>query len=187
MIQLAEELGRAALAYATNYEDHQADLNAARDAYNAELEAAKVDFIAATGDDPLVRWLVTDVWGSYSSYAASVLQVLPATMDAINEVARRGDWCSEYNRLVEQAERAGVTDAPSLIPDEDEQGGETLTVVGTTVDSEPRAYVATPGTGEGIERNPNRRTWVMQVEAANVQAAMRVAEKRRRRQQHARR
>jgi hypothetical protein len=68
--------------------------------------------------DPLVVWIVTNVpLLDFSDEVRTVLSILPATYDELEELARTYNWCSHWNRLRDEAVAAGVLpDAPVLSP-----------------------------------------------------------------------
>lgn len=60
--------------------------------------------------NPLVRW-IAETCDEYKPYAQAVLEMFPASMDELNELARRHGWCPEWDRFKRMAERAGVLPA----------------------------------------------------------------------------
>ncbi|GAA3306001.1 hypothetical protein [Nonomuraea dietziae] len=67
-------------------------------------------------ESALVRFLLTDPEvRSYSDHAEVVLKALPMTREEMEDFGNQRGWCSEFGRLLERAEKAGVL--PEPVPD----------------------------------------------------------------------
>lgn len=95
-----------------NAEDSRAQRQAFREAQDAAYDARSVAFDTAWGalkrsGDPLVKWIAENA-EDYIGEALIVLQTLPATLDELDELAERQDWCGTWTSLRERAIEAGV-------------------------------------------------------------------------------
>lgn len=77
-------------------------------ALKASREAAW-DALKASGD-PLVAWIAANC-REYEDEAMEVLRALPASMDALDALARERGWCGVWSDFRERAEQAGVLPA----------------------------------------------------------------------------
>ncbi|TLS45806.1 hypothetical protein FE633_13710 [Streptomyces montanus] len=57
--------------------------------------------------DPLVKWIAENCT-EYREQAQSVLAALPATVDELDDLADKNDWCSVWDEFRRQAINAGV-------------------------------------------------------------------------------
>lgn len=69
--------------------------------------------MVATTKDPVVKYLVEKLMDDYPGYVGEVLPILPATREELESLANSGEWCSEFDTLLEQATKAGVIPAYS--------------------------------------------------------------------------
>jgi hypothetical protein len=81
---------------------------------------AECDSIHATAwealkasSDPLVKWIAENC-ASYKAEAHSVLSALPATVDELDDLAARKDWCGVWDTFRQRAIDAGVM--PGVTP-----------------------------------------------------------------------
>ena len=86
-----------------------------REAKEAALEELK------KSADPLVVWIVTNAMPSFPEHAEIVLGVLPATREELDALAVEHGWCSDWERYMLSAERAGVLPAREAMAEEGEQ------------------------------------------------------------------
>jgi hypothetical protein len=63
--------------------------------------------LLAESADPLVRWIADNASG-YKEDATLILRALPASVDVLDQIAERENWCGIWNRLLDAAEAAGV-------------------------------------------------------------------------------
>lgn len=78
-------------------------------ARRAETCTAAWKAMADGCNDPLVKWIIARCF-DFDYEAGQVLQILPATLAAIDDLATREDWCSEYywDGFRREAVEAGV-------------------------------------------------------------------------------
>lgn len=78
------------------------------------LEAQAVEQLHACAD-PLVQWLVNSpALTRFPSHARTLLKALPATVEELDEMARRNDWCEVWEDYRDEMQQAGVL--PGLPP-----------------------------------------------------------------------
>jgi hypothetical protein len=58
-------------------------------------------------EDPLVRYIAENL-RDFSEHAEEVFKILPATLDELDQLAAAKSWCSDWDRYVRAAQRAGV-------------------------------------------------------------------------------
>ncbi|MFG2463251.1 hypothetical protein ACGFWE_40225 [Streptomyces sp. NPDC048523] len=87
------------------------EADAAYDAWNA-AKATAWDALKASSD-PLVKWIAENC-GQYKGEAQHVLTALPATVDELDELADRQDWCGVWGAFRQQAIDAGLM--PGVTP-----------------------------------------------------------------------
>lgn len=95
-----------------NAGDSRVQRQAFREAQDAAYGARSVAFDTAWGalkqsGDPLVKWIAENA-EDYAGEALIVLQALPATLDELDDLAERQDWCGTWTSLKERAIAAGV-------------------------------------------------------------------------------
>ncbi|MDX3321083.1 hypothetical protein PV415_29675 [Streptomyces sp. ME03-5684b] len=95
---LSEEGRRQEIAYTQ-------EINAAY-ATCVSVRAAAWDALKTSGD-PLVKWIAENC-GEYPAEAECVLTALPATVEVLDDLADKADWCGVWNNFREQAIHAGV-------------------------------------------------------------------------------
>lgn len=57
--------------------------------------------------DPIIRWMLTSI-EDYDPYIETVLPILPATREQLEELATQNDWCSQFDHFMEEATKAGI-------------------------------------------------------------------------------
>ncbi|MET7693829.1 hypothetical protein ABZT06_38680 [Streptomyces sp. NPDC005483] len=91
-------------------------------AFNEEIDAAYTacNAVQATAwealtasSDPLVKWIAENC-AQYKGEAQTVLAALPATVEELDELADRNDWCGVWTTFRQQAFEAGVM--PGVTP-----------------------------------------------------------------------
>lgn len=81
-----------------------------REIQRARQLTAREEMVATT-KDPVVKYLVEKLMDDYPGYVGEVLPILPATREELESLANSGEWCSEFDTLLEQATKAGVIPA----------------------------------------------------------------------------
>lgn len=83
-------------------------------AYTAHREAQTAAWRALTASgDPLVKWIAENC-AEYTEQAEAVLTALPATVEELDDLAEREDWCPVWDRFRQGAIEAGVV--PGVTP-----------------------------------------------------------------------
>lgn len=81
--------------------------------WNAKLNKAhheRCEKLRTETTDPMIPWMIDNL-GDYTSYMDDVLQILPATIDQIEELANANNWCGEFDTFLGQAIATGVVKA----------------------------------------------------------------------------
>lgn len=88
----------------------RAEYNGKRDASYDALRIAINEAwnkLGQTTTDPLVRFIVAEC-KEYQNRAVQVLEILPATVEQLDELAEGQDWCLIWNQFRDKAIDAGV-------------------------------------------------------------------------------
>lgn len=65
--------------------------------------------VLAKHRDPLVRWIANNrEIGMYGEAVHAIYQILPCTLEEIDDLAYRSSWCGTYTEFREEALEAGV-------------------------------------------------------------------------------
>lgn len=103
-------------AYRALRDKHTEAIDAAREAadkaYRVWQNSQKNWSKLTEATDPLVKW-IGDNCSEYPDYAEQILRALPADFATLEDIARRHDWCNEFDRLAQRAIAAGVIDGPN--------------------------------------------------------------------------
>ncbi|WP_433259258.1 hypothetical protein ACQPYK_49655 (plasmid) [Streptosporangium sp. CA-135522] len=101
-------------AYFEAEDKQKAALYALESAHKKKQADAYQDLMKS--ESALVRFLLTDPEvRSYPRHAEDVLKALPMTREEMEDFGNQQGWCSEFGRLLERAEKAGVL--PEPVPD----------------------------------------------------------------------
>lgn len=90
---------------------YQMERRAIQGVYDDTLRGLWADL--KKSDDPLVRWIAAR-GRAYRVAATMILAALPATVEELDILAARENWCASWERLREAAHRDGVL--PREIP-----------------------------------------------------------------------
>jgi hypothetical protein len=80
-------------------------------AYEEVERTAQAELLDAVKGDPLAAWIVEYAMPDYHDQALMVLKALPATLDALDELADANSWCGTWTDHVSAARVAGVIPA----------------------------------------------------------------------------
>lgn len=58
-------------------------------------------------EDPMLIWMMDNI-EDYWSYIETVMPILPATREQLENLADEHDWCSEFDGFMERATEAGI-------------------------------------------------------------------------------
>jgi len=77
--------------------------------------------ILRDSEDPLTVWIAENAMIGFPEHAEIVLRALPATREQLDALAVEHGWCTDWERYMQMAERAGVLAKREPLLEEGEQ------------------------------------------------------------------